>query len=71
MRPMCQDCRFWVVQKEPAGIDFGRYGNCLRYAPRPILGLLEGSADAHWALWPQTLDSDFCGEFEAQKEAGE
>lgn len=52
---ICSDCRFQ------------RYGECRRYAPRPVLGpRLKDPEATTAATWPQVKAYvDGCGEFEA------
>lgn len=56
----CGQCRFWFGWTDPKHA--GR-GECRRYAPKPTVG---ESLSEHegYASWGQTLDWQWCGEFE-------
>ena len=48
----CEQCKFW----DRTG---SRFGNCRRYAPRAAM-----TREHHIVVWPQTQQTDWCGDFE-------
>lgn len=52
----CEGCAFWDSRGTAAR------GLCRRSAPRTLICSLEGEPDVR-AVWPETLDSDWCGQF--------
>jgi hypothetical protein len=56
-RERCERCACWVfIRTEASAGGEERRGECRRYAPAPQL-------DGRRARWPQTLASEWCGEF--------
>jgi len=51
----CRECAYWKRDDSSEG---QRYGECRRYAPRPI------QHEGLGAWWPRTADDDGCGEGE-------
>jgi len=47
----CEICVYWAKDPEV------RTGACRRYAPEP------GTGKEELAVWPMTLNTDWCGEF--------
>lgn len=57
--PFCNNCKFW--RKEA-----GASGSCHRYAPKSLGATWKGEKDklATTAQWPQTQNTDWCGEWQ-------
>ena len=55
----CRSCLFWLRNQAV-------FGWCRRRAPQPYLRT--GRADADVWLWPQTAETQWCGEWEAGPE---
>lgn len=64
----CCDCIFWA--RQPRDGNKLLHGWCHRRAPAPIIDIsgLIGRAPnvVHSAYWPDTIETDFCGEFEGR-----
>jgi hypothetical protein len=63
----CERCKFWDRSKLP---DDANVGVCRRHAPAPRTILHHDDDDnsfclKEWPVWPQTLGSEWCGEFQA------
>ena len=65
----CEECEFWNDLGEPTGKYDGRTGECLRYAPRPLLiresewEEMNDNREGFRTYWPVTGVMDRCGEF--------
>ena len=65
----CKDCKYWEHNKK----DKEGEGFCKRYAPKLVFGLLSSfermfdDESIFWPIWPETAQSEWCGEFEAKK----
>lgn len=62
MTDNCGNCRFWILS--------GQAGDCRRRAPTITLQSLWPAKDSEAeqaliAYWPNTGETDWCGEFEA------
>lgn len=55
-KPLCKSCRYWAAIVQPSG-------ECHRYAPRPI-------ENQFHTIWPDTFDTDWCGEWSLAIEKG-
>lgn len=55
----CNNCKFWKQEIEP-------YGLCRRHAPKSLGSVYKGEKDklATTAKWPQTQNTDWCGEWQ-------
>lgn len=69
----CDGCRYWR-KIDSSRDDDHIIGECRRYAPTIVAGMVpEGATmdafDEHERrIWPETDDSDWCGEWRAKKE---
>lgn len=63
MKETCENCRFWQESEKRKG-----QGWCRRNPPRHIAdnppNALRGLGITNRGIWPATIDSDWCGEFE-------
>lgn len=60
IKPSCKDCIFWL--RHGAEFSIGR-GFCRFNAPAPVL-TPDAVVEAHPnVVWPVTLETDWCGEF--------
>lgn len=63
MQATCRDCRFWDTENPP---ESSHTGLCRRHSPVVLTGPRggnDGLLTDRWGYWPQTVESDFCGEF--------
>ena len=59
MNEHCQDCKFWRnITEGTIG-----WGECHRNPPMVVPASKELHFHTHATVWPQTYQSDFCGEF--------
>lgn len=56
----CGDCRFW---RHSSSTPSAEYGECRRNAPQATLHF----SGANRTYWPETADSDWCGEFQPKE----
>lgn len=56
--PTCDLCLFWEHLRNTAVV--GK-GVCRRYAPRAVVSELEAASMD--AVWPETHDDEWCGDF--------
>ena len=57
----CENCKFWIVT---GGTDTGLVGECRRNSPSPILEEKPVDSNFRYALWPVTVDKQWCGDYE-------
>ena len=67
MTSACVNCRYWRADRTDPEV-----GYCKRYAPRPSMGAIirhdSGTAETvDHAIWPLTMDDDWCGQFRAKR----
>ena len=60
----CHNCRFWERDEDSA---FN--GECHRRAPRPSNSVIDSDdgAEGKIAVWPITLNIEWCGEWSAKE----
>lgn len=68
----CQYCKYWKQHQHATDETVTRYGDCWKYAPRPVVGMMNKSRlrDTN-VQWPITTFNDVCGEFQRNFEIGE
>lgn len=71
----CKTCRWWKLTVERDDYDDnptevnGAFGNCRRYAPRPIIYDELANEDApNDVKWPLVSEFDFCGDYATREQ---
>lgn len=67
----CRTCRFWEFWNEKAT---DKEGECHRHSPEPIAVPISEKVSLSYyiennavCLWPQTRNTDFCGDWDSDK----
>jgi hypothetical protein len=70
--PQCANCKFWKPESNADGTK-PDIGECVRYAPRPVMEFPDGritlerrDAASRLVIWPTTEPTDYCGDFFSQ-----
>lgn len=66
MNGKCEDCKWWDDYDEEAP----SLGKCHKYAPKST-NYDDGLARHVYCEWPDVVEDDWCGEFEAKGESDE
>ena len=65
---VCENCQFWV---QTGATDDGLLGECHRNSPLPDLTGSSSDSKMRFAVWPSTLENNWCGSFEERAMAND
>jgi hypothetical protein len=58
---ICENCKFW---EQTGATDTGLIGECHKNSPSPQLEPSPDQSGMRFAVWPSTVQNQWCGDFE-------